>query len=55
MQGRIKKGVITMKDIRDYKDLYATFMRLKDSKAQQEYTVTVGKGQVKRNGSSSRK
>lgn len=28
-----------MKDVTDYKELYAIFMRIKDNKFQQEYTV----------------
>ena len=43
-----------MKDIREYKDIYSTFMKLKDRNPQQEYTVTAGrKAQVKNYGNNS--
>ena len=39
------------KNILDYKEFYATFVRLKDVKPQQEYIVfTAGKDKVKKNG-----
>lgn len=40
-----------MKHITDYKELYATFMRIKDNKPQQEYSVPAeGKDKVKKDG-----
>jgi len=39
------------KHITDYKELYATFMRIKDNKPQQEYSVPAErKGKVKKDG-----
>ena len=45
------------KNIKDYKDLYEAFMRLKKIKPQQEYTVVSehGKGKVKPYGKDSRR
>lgn len=50
---RVIRRVIVMekKSISDYKELYPTFMRLKDVKPQQEYTVVpAGKDKVNKNG-----
>ena len=50
---RVIRRVIVMekKSISDYKELYSTFMRLKDVKPQQEYTVVpAGKDKVNKNG-----
>ena len=38
MEEAIRRGDI-MKHITDYKELYATFMRIKDNKPHQEYSV----------------
>lgn len=40
-----------MKHITDYKEFYATFMRIKDNKSQQEYSVSAErKDKVKKDG-----
>ena len=43
--------VMEKKNISDYKEFYATFMRLKNAKPQQEYIVVpAGKDKVNKNG-----
>lgn len=51
MEEAIRRVDIMEKHITDYKELLATFMRIKDNKVQQEYTVpAVEKDKVKKYG-----
>lgn len=51
MEEAIRRVDIMEKHITDYKELYATFMRIKDNKPQQEYSVPAErKGKVKKDG-----
>lgn len=51
MEEVIRRVDIMEKHITDYKELYATFMRIKDNKHQQEYSIlTERKDKMKRHG-----
>ena len=51
MEEAIRRVDIMEKHITDYKELYATFMRIKNNKTQQEYSVSAeGKDKVKKGG-----
>ena len=55
MQEVIRRVEIMEKHITDYKELLATFMRIKDNKEQQEYTVPAErKDKVKKDGKANR-
>lgn len=55
MEEAIRRVYIMEKHITDYKELYATFMRIKDNKPQQEYSVPAErKDKVKKDGKANR-